>query len=265
MPWESGISPLDVGIAYHGQVSGLKYVAPIVYNFIDDNGAATESGATTLANAIKARYLHKWEHLWNLYQSEYSPLDSYRVTETGTKTDSKSGSGTETRTPDLTTKDVLEENTTDAGESTSAIEHGEKVDNTSETTSTSNDFTFGFNTDAEGPAPSARTTGESSTTGSETHSGTDTTTGISSGTSSRDSTNTRTETGTDTKQRTSSESGNEQYSVTKLGNMNHSPADLMYADREFWYDDYFSIVFADIDKMLTLAIMPEYPITHFIF
>lgn len=59
--------------------------------------------------------------------------------------------------------------------------------------------------------------------------------------------------------------GEETTTSTKTGNIFKSPAELLTADREFWLTEFFSIVFDDIDNMLTLSIYSESEVYHKIF
>lgn len=81
-PWAGEVSTDGLDIAYHGARSGGKFAAPVLYNFIDDDGEITQAGYTAVATMLLAKYGAKWEHLWGLYSAEYNPLDSYAMTET---------------------------------------------------------------------------------------------------------------------------------------------------------------------------------------
>ena len=111
----------------------------------------------------------------------------------------------------------------------------------------------------------------------ETHSGTDTTgttgsgsenrtlniterktgTESDSGSENRTLNLSETHTGTETTLGANDETEHEEYSSTKRGTMYRAPAELMSLDRDFWLTEYFSIVYADVDSMLTLAVYSE--------
>lgn len=242
--------------AYHGQRSGDKFIAPYLYGYLnEDTAVLTNLGIANLATAIEARYYQKWKHLWDIFTVEYSPLDTYNVTETATDDGTKTTAGTDTRTPNLTTKDVLDQDDTDRHTNSSSLTHGEQIATQGTENTTNNNNLFGFNSSSA--VPTSQPTTATTTSGTETHSGSDSTSSTVSGTNTRDSTNIRTETGTETIQRSGSETDSRQYSRTRKGNMYRSPAELLEFDREFWQEDFFSIVFADMDEMLTLAIYSE--------
>ena len=81
-PWVSSVSQQGLDLAYHGVRSGGKFVSSILYNFLDDDGEITTAGYSAIATMLMAKYGAKWLHLWNLYNSQYNPLDSYKITET---------------------------------------------------------------------------------------------------------------------------------------------------------------------------------------
>lgn len=81
-PWAQSVSQQGLDLAYHGVRSGGKFVSPILYNFLDDDGEITTAGYSAIATMLMAKYGAKWTHLWALYNSQYNPLDSYKITET---------------------------------------------------------------------------------------------------------------------------------------------------------------------------------------
>lgn len=278
VPW-SGISATGLDFSYHGFRSGSKYIAPILYKYLSDGGELTSTGISKIVTAIQARFYSKWSHLWEIYMTEYNPLDTYSYTETGNKTGSSSGTSSDTRTPNLTTKDVLDQDDTDSHTTSNKYDYGEDIDVTTSTTHglktegsttdnrTTDDLIYGFNSAdpvnhsksvvAGSGSSVTENSGTDRTTSGEEHSGSDNETGTVSGTNTRDSTNTRTETGTDKTDRTESESNSQQHTITRTGNIGRAPAELLEIDREFWMDDYFAVVFADLDEILTLAVYSE--------
>lgn len=74
-PWKDDTDSLSFGVNYIAR-SGEKFIAPIVYHFLDKTtGEITQSGIQTLSTAIIKRYGKKWAHLYDLYETEYDPLD----------------------------------------------------------------------------------------------------------------------------------------------------------------------------------------------
>lgn len=434
-PWASDVSSASVDIAYHGEHSGMKFCAPLLYHFMDDVGVLTTEGKAAVARAIMARYGKKWSHLWELYSIEYSPLDSYKIVEsrhrelertdsvdetrttnmvdtqihpqktvekeslrtpnleeervldedstsdsTDTRTanlsetktidDEESRSGTKTKTPNTTETKTVEEDTTDANtrvetpgeiettvideevvkavDSTDTTTHGHVITTDNDTTEEVSDSKHGFNSATAVPTTGSSATGTNDTT--ETHSGEDVVVGESDETETKDATQTKTKSGTnritdsgtgskditETLRRTGTEGESESETITKdgsevtattgtdthrdigsatkdstetktttgtdrleesetekftgtdsltragtdsneregqlgeaediestkAGNLFKAPAELMMADRDFWLTDFFSIVFEDVDQMLTLAIYSERTVQH---
>lgn len=293
-PWTTD-SPVGLDIAYHGQRSGNKFIAPMLYRWIDENAALSATGIEKVMLAIQSRYYQKWKHLWSVYTTQYSPLDSYNLRETGSNSGSHSESGTDTRTPnltkadtysetssrdgtrtpDITTKDVLDEDMTTKQDGSGSTTYGHVITDNGTSNQTTDNKTFGFNSSAA--VNTNQSTTNSTNTNTQTHSGQDSNTNALTGTDTHDSTNTRTETGTekneetgkrdytnehketgtDTMQKSSSGTESGEYTRTRVGNMYRSPAELLQLDREFWMDDFFSIVFRDMDELLTLAVYSE--------
>ena len=304
-PWASDVSLSSIDIAYHGEHSGEKFVAPLVYNFIDDEGEVTQAGYTAIANMLLNRYGAKWEHLWGLYTLEYGILNSYNLVETrhreATNQEERDNTHTvqrtdthnhptktveveSTRTPDLEESTTVDEDTTRSVDETTTVTHGHVVTTDNDTTEGITNSKYGFNSAEAVPTDESSSTGTSDTT--ETHSGADVTVVDSDETATKDGTTvkattgtedyseTETEryTGTDSLVKTGSEtdamdgstSEEEDVSTTKTGNIFKAPAELMMADRDFWLTDFFSIVFEDVDQMITLAIYPEKTVRHLV-
>lgn len=126
VPW-SNTSSAGLDIAYHGERSGEKFIAPMVYHWIDEDGDLTSEGVNKLVSAIKARYYQKWEHLWSVYTTRYSPLDTYNITETGQSDTTGSDDKTSTRTPNLTEAHTGTDNLTITRDSTDTSAHGHVI------------------------------------------------------------------------------------------------------------------------------------------
>lgn len=262
-PWGELVSSTGLDIYYHGEHSGEKFVSPICYNWIDEDGILTEIGKDRLSVAVQAKYYQKWRHLWELYISEYNPLDTYNITDSETRSLSSTGSEAATRTPDLTKKDTLQQNDTDSHTTNGSVTHGESVNTVTESTNKVNDQVWGFN--GEDPVDKTQTLTESNSEATETHSGIDSNTSTTSGTNSRTASNTHTETGSETNNVQRSGSESETISRTRSGNMYRSPSELLSFDREFWMEDFFTIVFRDVDILLTLDIYSESPVNYTVF
>ncbi len=436
-PWADSVDLTSLDIAYHGVRSGMRFAAPVLYNFIDEDGKITSDGYGVIGNMLWSRYRLKWTHLWGVYNTRYNPLDSYSITETKTreidrsdtledsrsvdltdetvypgkktetegerttdlseittfpdkritKSETKTPDVTETttfptksvitsetrtpalsettsfptenitksqtRTPNLKEETVVDDNVITAVEGTDDLTHGKETETDQTTTSTTQDNTFGFNTASTDGVPEARSTQNGTSASTETNSGVDSRATTEETTSNRDSTTTVTSTGTEMTSGTESKSytgnksvsttgtetvagsesesytgnksisttgtetvsgtesetytgshsvskdGNESNSTTvtetytgkefvyrtgtdsttreasgneseeiqstKTGNIFKAPAELLSIDRDFWLTEFFSIVFDDVDNMLTLSIYSESEVYHKVF
>lgn len=226
VPWED-VSADGLDIAYHGEHSGMKLVSPIVYKWLSDNCELTAQGIDKIISAIQARYYQKWTHLWSIYSAQYNPLDTYNLTESGNR------SGTSS----MTHGHVI----TDSGTDTTTTEFGHIITDEGEPSVTTTDQVQGFN--SSDYVDKAKSTQESVTDNTTTHSGEDSIDLVHG----KVQTNSGTDSGTN----------GETFSSTKRGTMYRAPGELLSLDRDFWLQDFFTIVFADVDDMLTLDIYPE--------
>ncbi len=248
LPWAS-VSATGLDIAYHGQRSGSKFIAPMLYNWLDTSAEITTTGYTKLTTALIARYMQKWTHLWTIYTKQYDPLQTYSLTE--------SGESDRTRTPNLTTTDSLDQTDVHDGTVDSTETPAEMIATQSVSQVAAADNRFGFNTTPDAPVPNSTASESTTSSTNESHSGTNRTQTDSDYTDTRDADSTRHETGT--------ESYEEDYTKTRVGNMYRSPAELLSFDRDFWLQDFFSIVFQDVDDMLTLQVYSESPVNRTVF
>ena len=266
MPWSETVVAATIGMAYCAE-SANRFIAPLVYKLLDEDGELDSSSRTKLANIVKTRFIQKWTHLWNLYSAEYNPLDTYNLTESSEKDSTDNGnetlahghvvrdSGTDSRS--FTHGHVI----TNGGEDTIKTDYGKVTTDSGEPSSVTTNQREGFNSDDFQNVTKEST--DNVTDNTETLSGTDTSTTEYGGTETHSGIDTdatlygksETHSGSDTT--TKAQAYHEEYSSTKAGLMYRAPAELMSIDREFWLDDYFSIVFADINSILTLAVYAE--------
>lgn len=128
-PWHSSVSDTGLDLAYHGTHSGGKFVAALLYNFLDDDGHITVSGYSSIATMLMAKYGAKWTHLWQLYVTQYNPLYAYNMSETEVSEDT----GTETTEIDGEVRRARNQTLTESGSHDSTAT---RTPNLSESTST---------------------------------------------------------------------------------------------------------------------------------
>ena len=104
IPWGSDASLAHrLDLLYLGNHSGNKFIAPV----LDQEFETTEElhqFEDDLVNACYSMYKNKWTRLWALAQSEYNPLENYRMVEEHTGNDTgldtpTNWKETETQTP----------------------------------------------------------------------------------------------------------------------------------------------------------------------
>lgn len=82
MPWaQSSISSTTLDLAYFGNRSGGKFCAPLPQMLVDDETGNISAGdRVKIVLILIAKYLNNWNHLWDTYEIDYNPTNSYDVT-----------------------------------------------------------------------------------------------------------------------------------------------------------------------------------------
>ena len=108
VPWQDSDFALALDIDYYGNISGEKYVSPLIDKIMSGD-TLTTAEKELLAVTILALFGVNWAKEWETLEAEYNPIENYRMTETMTDDETVidyghtvAHSGTETTTPDLT-------------------------------------------------------------------------------------------------------------------------------------------------------------------
>lgn len=222
MPWEDA-DFVDTGILdieYFGNHSGLKLCSPLVEKFASSGSVSTED-RTKLAKIIISRFLPGWNHLWEVNDIEYSPIHNYDMTEE--------------RTTKRATSEVESIVDTHTGTDTTAYGRTEGTEYEHESTELSSKY--GINTDTESPKPSdlVETSEDSGTT-------------VESG-----GEDVETKDLTDNRGRNNVGAEEETEGLRRYGNIGVTTTQQMIqSERNLWLWDYFTRVFEDVDKVLTI-------------
>lgn len=177
--------------------------------------------------------------------------------------ETKSNAIAETHSGDDVTE-TTENTTTTRTLGTSQTETGTESIQTSSTSGGEDSVTVSVDdTTTHTGTDTTRTTGTETLVGTETNSGKDSTVINDDTSTTTSATDTTTKSGTETV--VGATTGNESIteSISQHGNLTKSPAELLSIDRDFWLLDYFSIVFDDIDKLLTLAVYSDDKINYY--
>lgn len=270
VPWEKG-QPLD--LMYIGGHSGEKLSTLLVRSLANGNAPLATSDIEALANLILMQFSKNWEKLYATLSVEYDPISNYDMIEEGTDTTVDSGTisnDTTTdygRTEDTNTKNVNDKTETHTFEHGEKIvtenEHGEVVTTETENSGLQNNNVYGFNSSESVPSDTQSASGEGKDTA--THSGTDTDTTVHSGTDTDTITDNGTDTitgkvttgGSDTTQNTQTldTSHRTEHRLTRTGNIGVTTSQqMLQSERDLWQWNFFENVFADVDKVLALAI-----------
>lgn len=273
-PWSSEVGQ-DMDDAYFTMYSGIKNPSEFVLLHLNPDSETANS--LTIARILYGIYGENWTKVWEAFKTKYNPIENYNMQETidRTKTNDRvvgrdkdftsNVDGTETETGEQDdTQNVTGEtgsNSTTDSNGTSSLEHGETVARTAQ----SDSFIFAFNSYEKSP------TSSQIEEGSDTHSGTDTTTTIdhsetsTTGTSKTDSIG-KTTTSRDLVSKdvrvdkeaeniTDTDDEKENQQLTRAGNIGVTTTQQMLQQEfELWRWNFFTQVFEDVDKFLTLSV-----------
>lgn len=218
-PWSDSNDSLELDLIYHGGYSGNKITSPFVDNIVSED-MIIDTDRENIASCAMALYGDNWNRMWDALQAQYEPIENYSMVEimTDNKTVHTYGKST-TRTDDL-----------------SHARTGTDTRTPSLTVTTDNSV-YGFNSGAT-PSPSSKVT--------------DTTTG----TDATQYGNTLKDTGTVTNADSGEDTDTNNYTLKRSGNIGVTTSQQMLeSEYELRKKNYFNeIVFADLDKLLTLSI-----------
>lgn len=218
-PWFGDINSLELDMIYHGGHSGGKYTSPFVDNIVSDD-MILDTDRDTIASCAIALYEDNWKRMWDALQAQYEPIENYSMVETMTDNKTVHTYGrTSTRTDDL-----------------SHARTGTDIRTPSLTTTTDNSA-YGFNS---GITPSPTSKVVDSTTGTDT---------TQYGNTLKDS-------GTVSNVDGGEDTDTNNYTLKRSGNIGVTTSQQMLeSEYELRKKNYFSdVVFADLDKLLTLSI-----------
>lgn len=278
-PWADETKPLQyvsLGTLYWMR-SRKKIVTSFIVEEIEDNNADLDD----FAGDLLTLYGDKWAHLWELFLMEYNPIENYNMIESGsdinTKTGSLDRSGAITRTGSLERSGAITKSGTESvsdditysgkeanTRSGNIVDDGLKADNQTD----QDNKIYGYNSSVG--VNSDSNTQQASHKNTQTFNSVKDETSFTNRTDSRDITTTFTNRAdTDSRKDTynniaDTDTRKELYNnikdtgshnLTRSGNIGVTTTQQM-AESEIEYRRhlYFDMVFADIDKLLTLSI-----------
>lgn len=258
VPWKEKNISQQLNLQYHGNISGKKETSPLVDSLIVENNL-TDNSKTMLAMSIFSIYSNKWSRLYRILSLEYEPIENYNMTETEKTTSTNENTDTIT-TNTTNSNDVTETNTGTNTTNDSENTTGKNIITDSRTVAENNNVTnnnslYGFNSASGVNADSQNGTETRDTTDNNTH--------------NDDLKGTRTNEHTenintskviaqkndikDVKDGTHTENGTQDRTLARHGNIGVTTSQQMLnSEIELWQWDFFSGVFKDIDKILTI-------------
>lgn len=234
VPWQYEDISASLDLEYHGNISGDKFISPLVRKFKEGDTLTSEE-LVSIAGVIYTLYGKNWEKEFETLDLQFNPIENYSMVEkmiddttevekgtTHTRTDNTTHTktGTETNTPNLT----------------------ERV--TPNITNTNSNTVFGFNSSTGVPSDSS--TGNQSGTTTTTNTGNNT---LTHNVSDKD-------TGTVTDKDTGKDTHTRNYTLTRSGNIGVTTSQQMIqSSRELYmWNIFYTVVFPDIDKVISLPI-----------
>ena len=97
LPWAEDIDPDSLDFEYHGNHSGMKLVAPLVWS-LQDAGTLSQANMEKIANVLVSLYLVNWTKEYATLSAQYNPINNYEMTEQETGNNSATSSVTHTGT-----------------------------------------------------------------------------------------------------------------------------------------------------------------------
>jgi hypothetical protein len=263
VPWHDAtyVASLDLGYYWH---SAQKIISPVVFdvsgnivNIHSDLSELTTEQRTAIAGMIFQIYNRKWTRLWNIYETEYNPINNYHMDEVETVERDVSRTGTDTGTVNTSNTGTVSDSGTDTGTVTTVKDNDKTNTGTQTNAGTSNtqDGIFGFNS--------------STSVGSDTSDNTTSNTRTDNLVSTEDETvtetrnlsdsNTKTLNTTDLETRNLSSSDTESDDTSRelhrQGSTGiYTPQQFIESEIELWQWNFYKQVFEDIDSILCLEI-----------
>lgn len=140
MPWSDTWTAEELDTVYYTWQSGCKTPSVFLSRLMGDDETITQDVLNIAATAIKARYLKRWQKLWETLEFDYNPINNYDMVETSDLHDTHGGTDTRTTAQASASQgDVYAFNnasatpatrTDGASESSDTMRHGETIAHT---------------------------------------------------------------------------------------------------------------------------------------
>lgn len=273
VPWKDKNINHDLDIAYHGNHSGDKIISVLIDKLLNDDGTLSPGSRTNIASAIFAMYGDNWKHLWETTIQEYNLLDNTDayITETTNTEQNTNSSNNGMDSGTVTYAQTGTDTTTGTGTVSHAITGDDTTTNTGtvttggKSTESSNaaNSIYGFNSSSASDADSQSRTGTTDVNQTETRNTTDKVMHNTTDTETRDTTDkvTHDTTNTETRDLKTGQTGTEKVTGTithethRHGNIGVTTnQQMLSAERDLWKWYFYTYIFSDIDKFLTISV-----------
>ena len=259
LPWsgeDSIISNVSLDVEYYGNFSGGKIVSPLIDRIVEGE-TATTTEENKIANVIISMYYMKWAKLYATMLFEYDPIENYDMLEvmtndatvkqygrTVTRTDNLSHAKTGTDTLTHNTTETRTDNLSHAKTGTDTLTHNTTETTTPNLTVNNSNSVYGFNSSTAVNADA------------QTRTETGTQAVAKTGTEQQGYNSTETDTGTQANAESGSDTSTRNYRLTRSGNIGVTTSQQMIEqERNLWlWDFFYSVVFPDIDRVMTIPI-----------
>lgn len=120
-PWGDDVNEARLNDMY-GLARQNKILSPLAYSIYYEveypSQHALDTPTNTIAEMAMVEFGEKWSRLWDLRNTDYDPLENYRMTETGGDTNTRTGSVTHSDTGTVTDTHTGTDTLTKTGEET---------------------------------------------------------------------------------------------------------------------------------------------------
>lgn len=258
VPWKEKNISQQLNLQYHGNISGKKETSPLVDSLIVENNL-TENSKNILAMSIFSIYSNKWNKLYRILSLEYEPIENYNMTETEKTTSTNENTDTIT-TNTTNSNDVTETNTGTNTANDSENTTGKNTITDLKTVAENKNVTnsnslYGFNSASGVNSDSQNGTETRNLTDNNTHNDDLKGTSINEHSENINMSKVTAQKNDvkDVKDGTHTEKGSQDRTLTRHGNIGVTTSQQMLnSEIELWQWDFFSGVFKDIDKILTI-------------
>ena len=252
VPWKAMNVSAELDLDYHGNRSGQKLISPLVKALTNEN-TITENDGLKLASVVWARYRNEWTRLYGALFADYNPIENYSVTEEETSATSRTGNNTETLAGLESTEKTTSDNNTLTRQGTTETTGNNSYKRTGTNSIIDENKRSAYNSNTYDPETQMTRTETPNTTDTETIG--NTVTVNNTDTDVRSHSYNKSDNRSEEKTESINETDNGNRRLTRSGNIGVTTSQQMLeSEIELRKKNFFEIIYADLDKVLTIMI-----------